>query len=275
VRDLVRRATVAAVRRDPLPGLAGWLGRALAVSRSLRERAFYDSVIDELLPHAPRARRALDVGCGTGGLMVPLRWAGWEVEGVEWDPRAVEVARQVSGAHVRQGDFRQVDLPPGSYDLVVLQHVFEHLDDPPGALRRIGDLLAPGGRAVLLYPNPGSLGARLFGACWFHWDPPRHLVIPTGRALAAAARRLGLTPIRRHTIAHSVADTISMRVAASTVSCVLAASKAYAEGRTVDTRPPQTTVWIRLAEMLERALVRVGVPVGEEVVVVLEKRAER
>lgn len=67
-------------------------------------------------------------------------------------------ARSFSGQVVWQGDFRRIDLPRGAYHLVSLSHVFEHLNDPLGALRRLAELLAPEGRVVLLYPNPEFLG---------------------------------------------------------------------------------------------------------------------
>jgi SAM-dependent methyltransferase len=41
-----------------------------------------------------RKGRLLDVGCGSGRLLELLRRAGWDVAGVEPDPRAAAVARE-------------------------------------------------------------------------------------------------------------------------------------------------------------------------------------
>src|SRR5215471_12677634 len=198
-RGALRRLIVGEVQGKHVPGVPGWVVRLLASRRLVRERAFFNHVPDELLPHAPDAVRALDIGCGSGALMRALNRVGWQVEGVEWDPTAAGGARQTSGQPVWTGDFRQIQLPLGAYDLVVLSHVFEHLDAPVPALIRIRELLAPAGRAVLRYPNPDSFGAKHFGSDWFPWEVPRHLVLPPGGALAKAAAGVGLKRIRLRT----------------------------------------------------------------------------
>ncbi|HEX8394660.1 MAG TPA: class I SAM-dependent methyltransferase [Longimicrobium sp.] len=257
LREL-RGAVQAAVQGRPAAGGLGWAGRLLAGNRAVRERAF-GGLRDELLPRRPGTPRALDVGCGAGELLARLRLAGYDAQGVEWDPAAAEVGRRTSGCPVQTGDFRAVDLPAGSFDLVVLSHVFEHLDDPRGALRRIHELLAPGGRAVLLYPNPESLGARVFGSAWFNWDPPRHLVIPPGRALAAAARRAGLAVVRLSSAAPNVVSDFRH-------------SRAVRAGLTGERlRRPPRAVWDAVGARAEGALRSAGMLAGEEVVLVLQR----
>ena len=240
---------------------AGWIGRILAFNRTVRERTMPRPIFTELLPPATASadrRRALDVGCGAGGMMVALSRLGWQVEGVEWDPAAAAVARAVSGLNVREGDFRQVDLPPTYYDLIVLSHCFEHLDDPLGALRRLRELLKNNGRLVLIYPNPRSLGARLYGRSWFDWDPPRHLVIPPLSSLAQAAERLGFRVTTIRTLAREAYEH-------------LVHSRAIHEGKPpagvrVPTAQPRDVQYARL----EHILTALGFRLGEEAVLVLE-----
>ncbi len=255
-RQRLRRAIEASTRGQRTPGAFGLLGRLLATRRPFRERAYF-GLFDELIPWRTAPMRALDAGCGAGGLLVRLTRAGWAAEGVEIDPAAVEVARRVSGRPVTVGEFRSADLPTGAYDLVVLRHVFEHLEDPIAALRRIRELLAPGGRAVLIYPNPESLGARVFGEAWFHWDPPRHLVVPPAGALAAAARSVGL-------------DVLRVRTAGPLTHLGFKHSRAVRAGRTgADLRDPPQSEWDVVAGRAERALIAAGLAVGDEVILTL------
>jgi SAM-dependent methyltransferase len=213
---------------------------------------------EELFPRVPGPVRALDIGCGSGYLLVALQAAGYEAEGLECDPTAAATARTLSKQTVHEGDFRSADLPRGAYHLIVLSHVFEHLDDPRGALARLTDLLAPGGRLGLIYPNPDSLGACTFGEVWFPWDAPRHLVLPTGEAVARAAQDCGLKPITVRTSARGAAGYSAW-------------SRAYREQRPVDLFRPAINFRDRVVAACQRVLCRLGFQLGDEVVVVLEK----
>jgi SAM-dependent methyltransferase len=224
----------------------------------MRERAFYNVVDDELLPQSGSPCRALDIGCGAGQLLVALQRAGWEVEGVEWDRSAAEIARRRSKRTVWAGDFREVDLVPASYHLVVLHHVLEHLDNPLGALRRIRDLLTEGGRAVLIYPNPESLGAKVFREYWFHWDPPRHLVFPPAEAIANAARSIGF-------------DVLNIRTLAKNAGPSFAYSRAYRAGESIDLNQPDFIIKDSALKFSEQSLTYLGSKCGEEIVVVLRR----
>jgi len=147
-------------------------------------------VLRDLAP--PRgAHRVLDVGCGAGGLLARYRTLGWDVRGVEINPRAVEAAR-ARGLSVEQGTIFDAQPAGGGYDLVLLNHVLEHVLDPLAVLRRASELLAPGGRIRIVTPNAQSLGLAWFGSCWFPLDAPRHLCLFEPRTLRDLARRAGL-----------------------------------------------------------------------------------
>lgn len=250
LRESLREIVVASVLGDPQPTPARALGRLLRISRRMRVQAFYGLETELIPPY--RGMRALDVGCGSGSLLRRLALSGWDSEGVEWDPRAAAVARAVSGRPVYLGDYRRIDLG-GPYDLIVLHHVLEHLDDPGEALTRIRELLAPGGRAVLFYPQPDSLGARIFGEHWFGWEVPRHLVLPSTRSIIQLARRGGFGVRARTTARGAVSIT--------------AKSRAYKAGRSSGFSVGIADVLIGL---VESALVTLGVGVGEEAVIVLD-----
>jgi SAM-dependent methyltransferase len=151
------------------------------------------------------------------------------------------------------GPFPDVALPPAAFDLVVLIHVFEHLPDPREALRRVRELLAPGGRAVFVQPNPRSLGARLFGPAWVGWEPPRHLSIPSIAALASAAPAAGLRLRQSRTRSRFPDD--------------FAHSRAFQAGRA----PGPIGLRDRALRVVAAALCAVGADYGEELVVVLAR----
>jgi len=257
LRARLRQAVIAAVRQEPMRGAIGWLGGLLSKSRRLRERAFY-GVMDEMAPFRPSATRALEVGCGAGHLLKALDHAGWRAEGIEWDKKAAEIARRTSGRPVMVGDFKKAALPLAAYDLVVLNHVLEHLPDTLGCLRKIADILAPGGRAVLVYPNIESLGARTFREDWVPWEVPRHLVLPTARAIKKAAGAIGLI-------------TKSLKSSARGAQEFNACFRHYRKGEPINPHTVSITFPDRLFALYERALMAIGFELGEELIIVLEK----
>ncbi len=77
------------------------------------------------LPGAPA--RVADLGCGTGTLSGLLGEAGYEVDGVDFSPRMVELARRKADRLPRGrfvlGDAAEPPLEPGTYDVVLCRHV--------------------------------------------------------------------------------------------------------------------------------------------------------
>jgi SAM-dependent methyltransferase len=146
------------------------------------------------LPAALRGR-LLDVGCGHGEMLTLLRDLGWDAEGIEPDPVAVDVARS-RGFRVGLGTVFTAEVPAAAFQAVVLSHVVEHLHRPVEALRRCRSFLAPGGTLVAVTPNVESRGHGEFGPAWRGLEPPRHLHVFSRAALAAAASQAGFAEVR-------------------------------------------------------------------------------
>jgi SAM-dependent methyltransferase len=94
-----------------------------------------------------------DLGCGTGTLSVLLAEEGYDVHGVDLSPEMIDRARAKAGDRsvgFAVGDASDPDLPDGAFDVVLSRHVLWALPDPVAGLRRWCDLLAPGGRLLLV-----------------------------------------------------------------------------------------------------------------------------
>ncbi len=97
-------------------------------------------------------RRVLDLGCGSGWLSIFLARQGFFVTGVDLAEHAVELARQWSEMEGHElgfdvGDIADLPYPPGSFDAVVANSIFEHLtlDLARTAIGRLRSILVPGG----------------------------------------------------------------------------------------------------------------------------------
>jgi 2-polyprenyl-3-methyl-5-hydroxy-6-metoxy-1,4-benzoquinol methylase len=113
----------------------------------------YHRVIFDAIPAG--CERALDVGCGTGQLTRELRRVIPYVTGVDRDERSIEVARssalsaKVGEIEYRCGDFLDLTLAPGGFDLVSAVASLHHMNTA-SALTRMAELLRPGGVLVVI-----------------------------------------------------------------------------------------------------------------------------
>jgi SAM-dependent methyltransferase len=115
-------------------------------------RAAWAELLLDRLPDPPA--RVADLGCGTGTLSVLLGEAGFAVDGVDFSPRMVELARAkaggLTGLRFVEADAFDPPLPEASYDVVLCRHVLWAMPDPAVALQRWLRLLTPTGRLVLV-----------------------------------------------------------------------------------------------------------------------------
>lgn len=135
--------------------------------------------------------KLLEIGCGAGAMLQSVNDLGWESVGIDFDRAAVAAAR-AKGLDVRDGDLSAQEFPDASFDVVMMNHVIEHLPDPSEALAEIARILRPGGRLIGITPNAESWGHSHFGSDWRGLEPPRHLQIYTRHALKAALICAGL-----------------------------------------------------------------------------------
>jgi SAM-dependent methyltransferase len=104
-------------------------------------------------------KKVLDVGCGYGALVAYLASQGFDAQGVDFDEESVTVANRLfPEAKVSLANAESLDqYPAHSFDSVVLKDALHHLvcegdfGKAAGTFRR---LLVPGGRLVILDPNP-------------------------------------------------------------------------------------------------------------------------
>lgn len=108
-----------------------------------------------ILDTIPEAGTILDLGCGTGDLLEPLKARGNYIIGVDKSPKMLEAARrrfEGDGENIdlRIGQLEHLPLRDGEADLAVINMVLHHLPEPFKAIGEVGRVLKSGDRFVVV-----------------------------------------------------------------------------------------------------------------------------
>jgi len=126
------------------------LGQTFARQIRLTLRPFLSKALSEC--------EVLDVGSGWGHTAIELAQLSRSVVGIEPSRTSCDYAMALADEHsVDNIEFINgtlADLAEGErFDVVILDNVFEHIEDQVGTLRQIDALLRPGGVVFILVPN--------------------------------------------------------------------------------------------------------------------------
>jgi SAM-dependent methyltransferase len=169
----------------------------------------YEAEMDISVMWLPASKRGrlLDVGSGSGWLVEHLNGLGWHAEALDFDPDALEKARQ-RGLIVHLGGLAEQRFADGAYDAVTMCHSIEHVHAPLSWLQEARRVLRPGGLLVIATPNSASLGHRLFRRDWRGLEPPRHLQIFNIATLHRLLTAAGFSKVRVFTSARDAAGIL-------------------------------------------------------------------
>ncbi len=158
---------------------------------------------------ATASLRVLDAGCGDGINLVGLRRIltalerPWHLAALDLNPVRIARARAVDRAsnQIAAGSVTALPFASGHFDVVLCNHVIEHVPDAEAAIREIVRVLRPGGLAIVGVPNEGCSLARLRNHVLQRsiLKTTDHVNFFTAKSLSALLSRAGLQVDDVHT----------------------------------------------------------------------------
>ena len=106
-----------------------------------------------------RTASVLDLGCGSGHLVVALTKANYDAYGIDVSEASIAEAKQDLASLGRSDRVKHADVldysPPAKFDIIVMDNVIEHLvpDETSDILAKCYEMLAPDGYLVVLTPH--------------------------------------------------------------------------------------------------------------------------
>lgn len=129
----------------------------------------------------------LDVGCGSGELLLRMYNDGFKnLTGV--DPFIKADIHYKCGVTIYK---KQLNELTDKYDLIMLHHAFEHMDNPLDVLKNIHQLLNPKGIALIRIPIADSFAWKKYGVNWVQLDAPRHFFLHTNKSMKLLSDQSG------------------------------------------------------------------------------------
>lgn len=187
--------------REAVPALYGsryWHAHALATGcPPLSERVQFDyenaqTKLDrDVLPFR-RSGRLLDVGASNGGFVRRANEQGFTAVGLEPSAEICALARSAHRVEMHCGTLLDGLFDAGSFDVITLHDVLEHLLEPGDDLAEAERLLAPGGLLVIETLTSSSLELAELGADWPLLSPLEHPHYFSERGGATLIERAGL-----------------------------------------------------------------------------------
>jgi len=117
-------------------------------------------------------KKLLDIGCGSGQFLYEMKQLGLDVHGIENGILDKELANDL---RIQNKDLISAKYPSNYFNIITMNHVLEHLNNPSATIKEIYRILKKDGKFIIGVPNTNSYVNKIFDKNWLAYDVPRHL----------------------------------------------------------------------------------------------------
>jgi SAM-dependent methyltransferase len=145
----------------------------------------------QLISRYYKTGKMLDIGSGTGEFLKICNNAKWETIGIEPSDDARQMSIKNYNLDVRKEE-EMANLEEGSFDVITMWHVLEHVRDLNTRIEDLKRLIKPNGIIIIAVPNCNSPDAKIYKENWAAYDVPRHLYHFTPTDIETVFKKHGL-----------------------------------------------------------------------------------
>jgi 2-polyprenyl-3-methyl-5-hydroxy-6-metoxy-1,4-benzoquinol methylase len=128
----------------------------------------------------------LDVGSGSGSKLLSIANSGIKINGI--DPYIENKVEYEDGLIIEKKKLEDIN---DKYDIIMFNHVFEHLSNPQEILKKAYSILNKSGYCILRIPIVSSFAWKHYKTNWIQLDAPRHLFLHSNESISYLAKESG------------------------------------------------------------------------------------
>lgn len=133
--------------------------------------------------------KAIDVGCGPGHLLELMSKEGLKAEGSDISPVLIKVLNKKFKVYCAELDSKEIKKK--EYDLVTLNQVIEHVEDPELFVNQINRVLKIGGHLILATPYLWGIVPQVLRSKWYGLGYGQHLNFFSSKSMKMIMERNG------------------------------------------------------------------------------------
>lgn len=132
----------------------------------------------------------LDIGCGNGELLFHLKELGLKnLLGIDSFLKKDIIYK--NGLTILKKSIEEFTEDYGFFDIIMLHHVFEHIEDPMKMLEKCNKILKDNGILLIRIPVSECYAWKTYEESWVKLDPPRHFFIHSLKSLNILLEKTG------------------------------------------------------------------------------------
>lgn len=133
--------------------------------------------------------KILDIGCGSGSLLEALSKLDYKhLTGIE---PYIHIDIIGKGFSVYKKELSDLDTNQ-KFDIIMMHHSFEHMNNPSQVLKEIKDLLSERGICIIRIPVADSFAFDHYKENWVQLDAPRHIFLHTNKSIEILSSNAGM-----------------------------------------------------------------------------------